>query len=1076
MRRRRFAAGLLTGCALAGVLSLRLQVLKGQQIDDRIPSLLEQGEALTISATSPLTGHATFASSRGRGILVAAPESAGAAERALAFIASYGRAFGITGAGQVRLQRASGGDSQGFEHVRFQQVYQGVPVTAAELTVHLKGSRVMVANGHLVDDLPASVVPIVPAEAAQTTARAVIGKKEGPDRALRAQVQPATARDLQSRTPGRAACNLATGVVRRGERFRSARYTWVDAATGAVLLNFSQLAPAKSRRIYTAGEGSVLPGTLLRTEGGPATGDLDADLAYDYAGSTYDYYLTTHGRDSFDNAGGALISTVHYCDPNQSCPMENAFWNGTQMVYGTTYSRADDVVGHELTHAVTERSANLFYYMQSGALNESFSDIFGETIDLLNGQGNDTGTVRWRMGEDIGAIRDMMTPTLFDQPGKVSDPQFWCSAEDGGGVHINSGVPNHAYALMVDGGTYNGRSITGIGLTKASKIQYRTLTVYLTSGSGFADNYLAVNQACSDLVGSSGITAADCGQVNSALLAVEMPNRWNCSGATAPAPLCPVPGTVPATVFVDGFEGAAPAWTPTSNVASAIWAVDTGFAKSGLRMANSTDQFPQADGAIAMNSSVTIPAGGRLSFDHAFDFEFGYDGGVLEISTNNGASWSDAGGLVDGGQTYNSTLFNASLNPIGGRPAFSDASFGYTSTRLNLASLAGQSVRFRFRLGTDVSVYQGGWVVDNVRIYSCVASQPRPGDVDGDNRSDIGVYRPGTGTWYILKSSTNFAGYATYTWGMSTDVPMSGDYDGDGRADLTVYRPATGTWHILKSSTNFTGYAAYTWGASTDVPMSGDYDGDGRTDVTRLPSLHGHVVHPEIEHELHGVRGLYLGCRHRCAREWRLRRRRPDGCHGLPSRHGHVVHPEIEHEFHRTRSLYLGRQHRRAHEWRLRRRRPDGCHRLPSRHGRVVHPEIEHELHGVRGLFLGRQHRRARERRLRRRRPDGRHGVPSRHGHLVHPEIEHELHRVRGLFLGRQHRRPGLETPLIRPRTTLADRRRAGGPGEGHVGRAGGVMARRCCWRSRESRIERVWRCGGAAGHRSGGNADAATA
>src|SRR6185369_6471708 len=101
----------------------------------------------------------------------------------------------------------------------------------------------------------------------------------------------------------------------------------------------------------------------------------------------------------------------------------NAFWNGSQMVYGNGYASADDVVGHELTHAVTERTAGLFYYMQSGALNESFSDIFGETIDLGStvGGGNDTLAARWLLGEDllIGAIRNMSDPTVFGDPSRV---------------------------------------------------------------------------------------------------------------------------------------------------------------------------------------------------------------------------------------------------------------------------------------------------------------------------------------------------------------------------------------------------------------------------------------------------------------------------------------------------------------------------------------------------------------------------------------------------------------------------------------------------------------------------------
>src|SRR5262249_50111653 len=146
--------------------------------------------------------------------------------------------------------------------------------------------------------------------------------------------------------------------------------------------------------------------------------------------------------------------------------------------YGNGFPLAQDVDAHELTHAITERTAHLFYYMQSGALNESFSDIFGETVDQTFSDGagdNDDPTVKWKIGEDLagGALRDMMDPTVFGDPGKLSDPQFACIdpqelGGDRGGIHHNSGVPNHAYALMADGGAYNGITVTGIGLDKAA--------------------------------------------------------------------------------------------------------------------------------------------------------------------------------------------------------------------------------------------------------------------------------------------------------------------------------------------------------------------------------------------------------------------------------------------------------------------------------------------------------------------------------------------------------------------------------------------------------------------------------
>jgi hypothetical protein len=398
------------------------------------------------------------------------------------------------------------------------------------------------------------------------------------------------------------------------------------------------------------------------------------------------------------------------------------------------------VVGHELTHAVIEHSAFLLYYNQSGALNESYADIFGESIDQVStlGGGNDTAGARWLLAEDlsIGAIRNMMTPTAFGDPGKMSDSQFFCASNawdngntDYGGVHINSGVPNHAFALMVDGGTYNGRTVQGIGVAKAGRIQYRALTTYLTSGSGFRDNSAALNASCTDLVGSGGITAGDCTQVASAILAVEMASPLPCTGATPPpATFCPLGGN-PVPLFSDGFESGGANWA-VSSTTSTQWGLIDDFAKTGGISAYGIDHEEVSDHRLAMNSPVTIPANARMAFDHAFEFEHSssgvFDGGVLEYSTDNGASWIDAGTLIDTGQTYNGTLSTAYSNPLGGRSAFSRSSFGYTGSRLNLASLAGQSVRFRFRVGTDSSAGSLGWAVDNILIYTCSGTTTEP--------------------------------------------------------------------------------------------------------------------------------------------------------------------------------------------------------------------------------------------------------------------------------------------------------------------------------------------------------------
>jgi Zn-dependent metalloprotease len=686
-----------------------------------IPSLSEQGESLSIKDVSAQTGFVTFASSSGQGILLPLPATASAEQRAMSFVDTYGGAFGLASSSQLRLLKTAEIDSLGLEHVRLQQLHKGVPVRGAEFLVHLKGSRAMAANGHIIADLPDEVRPAVAADLAQIEAHHLIEKYRAVNAAGAMYSQPRLEIFNLGLLSGRSGqSRLAWFVEATGANLRE--FIWVDAQSGAILLHFNQLTDAKSRKIYTAGHTSTLPGTLVRSEGGAATGDADQDNAYTYAGITYDYYLTNHGRDSYDNAGAVISSSAHYCETE--CPtFENAFWDGTQMVYGDGFASGDDVVAHELTHAVTEKTANLFYYVQSGALNESYSDIFGETVDLTDGVGDDSAGVRWKIAEDlpIGAIRNMMTPNSFSDPGKMSDSAYFvCSDSDDGGVHSNSGIPNHAYAFMVDGGTFNGKTVTGIGLTKAAKIEFRALTIYLTSGATFLDNYNALNQSCADLIGTLGITSANCTDVSNALLAVEMNATWACPGATPAPPLCPT--GVASFTALETFEAGFGNWAATNGAGT--WSRITDFAKGGIYSAYGSDVANISDHKLTMTSAVTIPAGGRFYFDHAFEFENDgganyYDGGVLEYSTNGGTTWTDAASLIDAGQGYGGTVNGCCANPLAGRPAFVKSSFGYTGTRLNLATLAGQSVKFRFRIGNDSSVSSLGWLVDNPGIYKC---------------------------------------------------------------------------------------------------------------------------------------------------------------------------------------------------------------------------------------------------------------------------------------------------------------------------------------------------------------------
>ncbi|HEX2916208.1 MAG TPA: M4 family metallopeptidase [Chloroflexia bacterium] len=280
-----------------------------------------------------------------------------------------------------------------------------------------------------------------------------------------------------------------------------------------LISNFPRLvgvpAGQKQRTVYDAKNTEDLPGTLVRSEGGPASSDVAVNEAYDGAGATYDFYMSAYERNSVDDRGMRLDSTVHY-----STNYDNAFWNGQQMVYGdgdgdlfNRFTISVDVIGHELTHGVTQFEAALNYSGQSGALNESMSDVFGSLVkqytlkqtadkaDWLIGQGLFTSKVKGV------ALRSMKAPgTAYDDPVLGKDPQpanmkdYVKTSSDNGGVHLNSGIPNHAFYLAAV-------AIGGYAWEKAGKIWYITLRDKLRSRATFHTCALATYQTAGELFG-----------------------------------------------------------------------------------------------------------------------------------------------------------------------------------------------------------------------------------------------------------------------------------------------------------------------------------------------------------------------------------------------------------------------------------------------------------------------------------------------------------------------------------------------------------------------------------------------
>jgi bacillolysin len=683
------------------------------------------------------------------------------------FLQEYGLLFGLKQPEKdLSLIKTSSGET-GQIYARYQQIHQGIPVLGGELIVSLSQDQTVTgAIGEALPNLDLDPTPkIMPEQAVQAALESVVkGYGMGVEDLVASEPDLWIYNPALLGGPGPRVDSLVWRVeVTPREVHPLRELVLVDARAGIILLQFNQ-SDTIQRMVHDLENvpGNLLPGKLVRPEGSPASGISDADIAYENIGDAYRYFFQHYGRDSINNLGLPIVASVRYC-PSSGCGWMNAFWNGQQMVFTPGVSAADDVVAHELVHGITQYEANLFYYMQSGAINEAFSDIFGEFIDLTNGRGNDSESVRWLMGEDLpgGAIRSLKNPALFGHPDRMTSPNYYCGTDDNGGVHRNSGVANKAAHLMVDGGYFNGITVTGIGIQKTSAIWYETLTNLLTSGAGYNDLYNGLQQSCSILNGTSNqgwgapvppptgpyllyapqvmnhyhtnfIILSDCQQVKKALDAVEMYRQPPSCGVAQISP-CPV-GYQVDDLFFDDMESPAQAnWASGALQGANSWFYPqypnpTGFnatyTTSGIFNLWGYNLGSVADYFIAMTKDVHLPPVGTpyLHFNHAYEFEgWGFDGGVLEFKRGGDPNWYDAGLYFPTQNGYNGNITVGWKNPLGGREAFIGYSRGYTSSRLDLSHARGDAIRFRFRIGTDDSASARGWFIDDFRIYTCSA-------------------------------------------------------------------------------------------------------------------------------------------------------------------------------------------------------------------------------------------------------------------------------------------------------------------------------------------------------------------
>jgi bacillolysin len=448
---------------------------------------------------------------------------------AIAFLENTKDIFGVQN-GSFKIEKTNK-DELNTKHYRAQMTVDEIPVYGAELIIHTNPEGgVYSINGQAEPDIPAKawkkMIEINEKEAI-AAAESYLGielKKENYSHEPSADIylyqansewQPVYLTTLQFIDPypanwkifvnaesgkvvdsfnsaaGTASVGTGTGV--HGET-RSLNTDYTGGTYYLRDLTKSAQITTYDLNHSTSGNGTLMADTDNNFNSTVQRAGVDAHY---FAGIVYDYYKNKFNRNSYNGNGAEIISRVHY-----GTNYNNAGWTGYEMIYGdgdgTTFgpfSGALDVIAHELTHAVTENEANLEYQDQPGALNESFSDIFGY---LAEGDTDD-----WQMGEDCytpntpgDALRDLQNPTLYDQPAHMDD--YLYTSEDYGGVHTNSGIPNKAFYNITTAINNN---------SKVENIYYRALTTYLTTTSQFTDARTALEQSAKDLYGTSSTEA-----------------------------------------------------------------------------------------------------------------------------------------------------------------------------------------------------------------------------------------------------------------------------------------------------------------------------------------------------------------------------------------------------------------------------------------------------------------------------------------------------------------------------------------------------------------------------------------
>ena len=567
-------------------------------------------------------------------------------------------------------------DQLGFVHQQFEQYYKGVKVAFGNTVIHSKDGMAvsMTNNVFKIDDVPVS--PSLSANAALNSAKNFVGattylwqlEKEAQ---LANYSKPAgelvifPALDQITDSPKLA---FKFDIYASNPVYRADVY--VDAQTGAILLENKRIhhadAPATGVSLYNGTVSFTADNTgslyrLRQTADGNGIRTFDMNNGSNYgaasditspdnsfpsatatgvqahfgAEQTHKYFFGNHGRNSYNGAGAIINSYVSYGNN-----YVNAFWDGSRMTYGdgdgVNYGPlvSLDIVGHEITHGVTEYTANLVYSYQSGALNESFSDIFGESIENYAQGSND-----WLMGDAIGAggsggaLRSMSNPNAYGDPDTYLGTNWYSGSGDNGGVHYNSGVQNFWFYLLSTGGSGtndNGDAYTvsSIGMDKAGAIAYRNLSVYLSVNSQYSDARAGAIQAAIDLYGAGSPEE------------IATTNAWYAVGVGAPYGPPPPPADcvdndVTLSITFDNYPEET-AWTLK----------DSG----GTTVASASYSTSNPDGSTV---NVTFPA--LTDGDYTFTITDSYGDGICCAYGSGSYTVSSSAGVMFSGGSFGSS-------------------------------------------------------------------------------------------------------------------------------------------------------------------------------------------------------------------------------------------------------------------------------------------------------------------------------------------------------------------------------------------------------------------------------------